>query len=147
VEGRLHPATCGEVGLVLRWWGDFMADADEQAGRPRGSSAHVVPDEAAMLRRIDGHAVWFWEVDGQPVHLTCVNPPTFGVARIGPVFTPVEHRGRGYASAAVAELSQRLLADGTRVFLYTDQANPTSNAVYRSLGYEPVVDMVDLLLV
>lgn len=28
----------------------------------------------------------------------------------------------------------------------SDQANPTSNAIYQRLGYEPVVDMVNLLV-
>ena len=71
-------------------------------------------------------------------------PAGFGVARIGPVYTPREHRGRGYASAAVAEVSRRLLDEGVRVCLFTDQANPTSNRIYQALGYRPVVDMANL---
>ena len=55
-----------------------------------------------------------------------------------------EERGHGYASAAVAEVSRRLLAAGHRVCLFTDQANPTSNRIYQALGYEPVVDMATL---
>ena len=31
------------------------------------------------------------------------------------------------------------------VLLYTDLANPTSNALYQRLGYEPVNDSVQLL--
>ena len=81
-----------------------------------------------------------------PRHLTGANPPAYGVARIGPVFTPKEHRGRGYASAAVAEVSRQLQAEGSRVTLFTDQANPTSNRIYVALGFEPVVDMVDLTI-
>ena len=69
-----------------------------------------------------------------------------GVARIGPVYTPKEHRGHGYASRAVAEVSQLLLDRGVRCCLFTDQANPTSNRIYESIGYRPVVDMVNLLV-
>jgi predicted GNAT family acetyltransferase len=65
---------------------------------------------------------------------------------VGPVYTPPEHRGRGYASAAVAEVSRQILAAGDRACLFTDQANPTSNRIYESLGYRPVGDMVNLLV-
>jgi len=62
-------------------------------------------------------------------------------AAIGAVFTPLEHRGHGYASACVAALSQRQL-DAGREFccLYTDLANPTSNKIYQAIGYVPVTD-------
>ena len=77
---------------------------------------------------------------GEVVHLTAHNPPSFGVARIGPVFTPKEHRGQGYASAGVAGVSRLLREQGADVCLYTDQANPTSNKIYAAIGYVPVVD-------
>ncbi len=97
--------------------------------------------------RIRRGRLWMWVDEGDtPRHLTGANPPAFGVARIGPVFTPKEHRGRGYASAAVAEVSRLLLAEGARVTLFTDQANPTSNRIYVALGFEPVVDMVELTI-
>ncbi|MGC4856996.1 GNAT family N-acetyltransferase, partial [Micromonospora sp. DT4] len=67
--------------------------------------------------------------------------------RIGPVYTPPAQRGRGWASNAVAEVSRRIQADGARVCLFTDQANPTSNKIYTALGYQPVVDMANLIIV
>ncbi len=76
--------------------------------------------------------MFLWEVDGEPVHLTGRNPASYGAARIGPVYTPREHRGRGYASATVAELSRRILDEGDRPCLFTDQANPVSNRVYEA---------------
>ena len=48
------------------------------------------------------------------------------------------------AGAAVAAVSRTLLDAGARVCLFTDQANPTSNALYQRLGFEPVVDMANL---
>ncbi len=57
------------------------------------------------------------------------------------MYTPSEERGRGYASNLVAEVSARMLDDGAAAcFLYTDLANPTSNAVYRRIGYEQVAE-------
>ncbi len=64
--------------------------------------------------------------------------------RIGAVYTPPKYRGRGYATACVAALSQRMLDTGLAFcFLYTDLSNPTSNNIYQRLGYHPVRDVVD----
>jgi predicted GNAT family acetyltransferase len=66
-----------------------------------------------------------------------------GVARVAPVYTPPERRGAGYGAAVTAAISQLALARGAEsVVLFTDLANPTSNSLYRRLGYEPVEDRV-----
>jgi len=63
------------------------------------------------------------------------------VARIAPVFTPPGYRRRNYASALVGELSRELFEQGKRaMFLTTDVANPTSNSIYRKIGYLPAAD-------
>ncbi len=148
VAGELRRTEDHEVDLALAWYDAFLADADEQAGRVRGTSAPAeVPTREDILRRIRGGQLWFWtDGDGTPVNLTAANPPGFGVSRLGPVYTPPEQRGRGFASAAVAELSTRLLGEGVRVCLFTDQANPTSNGIYQALGFRPVVDMANLVV-
>jgi predicted GNAT family acetyltransferase len=147
VPGGLQAATEDDVELVMEWFGAFMGDADEQAGRPRGASAHEVPDRAEMLHRLRTGRLWFWVNEaGERVHLTGVSPPSFGVARVGPVYTPLAQRGRGWASNAVAEISRRIQAEGARVCLYTDQANPTSNKIYAAVGYQPVADMANLVI-
>ena len=61
--------------------------------------------------------------------------------RIGLVYTVPEHRRRGYAAALVAAAVREQLAEGKqRLFLTTDAANPTSNAIYARLGFQPVSD-------
>jgi len=145
VAGRLRPAMTEEQELVTSWYDAFMADADEQAGRPAGSSPHetLAPDE--MRRRIEGGRIFLWEDgDGTPVNVTAATMPTYGVSRIGPVFTPKEQRGRGYGSQAVYRVSKLLRDSGERACLFTDQANPTSNKIYEALGYERLVDMANL---
>jgi hypothetical protein len=147
VPGGLQAATEDDVELVMEWFGAFMGDADEQAGRPRGASAHEVPGRAEMLRRLRAGTLWFWVSEaGERVHLTGVSPPSFGVARVGPVYTPPAQRGRGWASNAVAEISRRIQTGGARACLFTDQANPTSNKIYATLGYHPVADMANLVI-
>jgi hypothetical protein len=64
---------------------------------------------------------------------------SFGVPR-----RRARERRRGYGSAVTAAVTAERLAAGRRFcFLYTDLANPTSNRIYASLGYEPVCDSVD----
>lgn len=146
-SGRLRAARLDEVMVVKGWYDAFMADADEQAGRPAGSSFHEAPDEEDLLRRIEARVIWLWvDGDDRPVHLTAASTPSYGVSRIGPVYTPREERGHGYASAAVAAVSRRILDHGNRACLFTDQANPTSNKIYEALGYRPLVDMANLVV-
>jgi hypothetical protein len=144
-EGRLRPATLAEQDLVAGWYAAFMTDADEQAGRVPGASPHESPEPDELRRRIEGGRLFLWEdAAGTPVHLTAASTPSYGVSRIGPVFTPREQRGRGYASQAVFRVSAFLRDHGERACLFTDQANPTSTKIYEALGYERVVDMANL---
>jgi GNAT superfamily N-acetyltransferase len=145
--GGLRPATAAELELCLAWFAAFARAADEQAGRDPGSHPDVSMTGDWMLRRIEQQEVWFW-VDGEdePVHVTGSNPPAFGVVRLGPVYTPPERRGRGFAGNAVADLSRRALGAGHVPCLFTDRANPVSTRLYAGLGYRPVVDMVDLVI-
>ncbi|MGV1009093.1 MAG: GNAT family N-acetyltransferase [Dermatophilaceae bacterium] len=147
VPGTLRTASAEHLELALAWFEAFSADADEQAGRPRGVSAHPVPDREGMLRAIAAGRIWLWtDATGAPVHVTSVSRPSFGAVRLGPVYTPPSERGRGYASAAVAAVTRHLLTAGATPCLFTDQANPTSNAIYQRLGYLPLVDMANLLI-
>lgn len=64
-------------------------------------------------------------------------------ARIGMVYTLRDRRRRGYATSLVASIVRERIAAGVkRVFLTTDVANPTSNAVYARIGFRPVGDEV-----
>jgi len=142
--GRLRSATRGDAELCLGWFRDFAQAAAEQAGR---HEPHAMEEFAMdeMLVRIDDGIIWLWEDEaGEVVHLTAANLPANGVTRIGPVYTPRDRRGHGYASRAVAEISQRYVEQGVRCCLFTDQANPVSNRIYEAIGYRQVVDMVNL---
>jgi predicted GNAT family acetyltransferase len=82
--------------------------------------------------------LWLWE-DGEPVCMLAHNETTPRTARIGPVFTPRSARGKGYATAAVSDLTRRLLAGGRAwCLLFADVANPTAMGMYRRIGYEEV---------
>jgi predicted GNAT family acetyltransferase len=99
----------------------------------RGSSATCWRQTVGP--RIARGGIFIWDDDG-PVSLVGANPPVAGVVRIGPVYTPPEHRRRGYAGHAVAEVSRRALQAGaSRCMLFTDLANLTSNKIYAEVGF------------
>jgi RimJ/RimL family protein N-acetyltransferase len=144
--GRPRLARADDVDLVMAWYAAFARDAAAQAGR---AEPHAMEenDREAMLRRIDDETVWVWEDEtGSAVHVTGASRPMFGVSRIGPVYTPPQHRGRGCAGATVAAVSRRFLDEGARVCLFTDQANPVSNALYERLGFRRLVDQANFVL-
>lgn len=127
-----------EHRAVLAAWS--QAFEEEARTAPPGPTDHdAVADR--WIRGI-GRTAWLWVDEGRPVSLTGVGGLTPQGIRVGPVYTPPELRGRGYASNLVAEASQLQLDGGRRfVFLFTDLANPTANKIYQSIGYEPVIDM------
>ncbi|WP_182377342.1 GNAT family N-acetyltransferase [Nocardioides sp. WS12] len=148
VAGSLRPVRADEAELALAWIREFFLDANEQAGRDRNDGHHADHfSRADIEQKLADDVLRFWvDEDDRPVHLTGWNPPAYEVARVGPVFTPKEQRGKGLASAAVAQVSAELQEAGNRVILFTDQANPTSNAIYQALGYEAVADTIELRL-
>ncbi|MEP6625560.1 MAG: GNAT family N-acetyltransferase [Acidimicrobiia bacterium] len=91
-------------------------------------------------RRIAAGELWVWDHEG-PVSFLGVSAPIADAVRIGPVYTPADLRGLGYASALVAASSRAARADGLRCLLYTDLNNPQSNSIYRALGYRSVAEL------
>jgi RimJ/RimL family protein N-acetyltransferase len=135
--GTARMAADADAKLTADW---FAAFADEVDDMGKGED-----QSAAARTKIRQAGVMVWEHDSQPVSIACNTVPVTGMVRIGPVYTPPEARGRGYASAATAALSQRLLEAGAEeVVLFTDLANPVSNSIYQRIGYRPVEDRVVL---
>jgi GNAT superfamily N-acetyltransferase len=135
--GAPRPITGGaDLDLALVWWEAFLAEAGAPGRDHRG---------ALEYRMKGGGAVWFWERNGEPVCLAGRHPTVNRVARVGPVYTPPEHRGHGYAAALTAAVSQQALDDGaTAVTLFADAANTTSNGVYRRIGFRVIGTVVNL---
>lgn len=131
--GRFQLAQRAHLELIGEWIRAFA----EEAHMPDIRSTSIAADKIAAK------AMFLW-VDEEPVSLAGWTGRSPHGIRIGPVYTPPGKRGRGYAAAVVAAASQRALDSGAELcFLYTELGNPTSNALYQRLGYEPVCDVMD----
>jgi predicted GNAT family acetyltransferase len=141
-SGRMRYATAADAGLMLDWHLAFEREAMHEA-EPDEARAHRAVEIRIKASKQRGLALW---EDGDVVSFAGYGGATPNGIRIGPVYTPLELRGRGYASALVAELSASLLAADRRFcFLYTDLANPTANKIYERIGYERVCDSAEIV--
>jgi uncharacterized protein len=129
VGGRMRQASLDDRDLVLAWTHAFFVDV--------GQDARDL--EPVVERRIQAGHFWLWE-DGGPASMAANSEPVEGVIRVQAVYTPPEWRNHGYAGACVADLSRRMQEAGHRCILYTDLGNPTSNSVYRRIGYRAVAE-------
>ena len=139
-RGTWRIADARDRDLIAEW---FVAFHDEATPESPTVDARGVADR--IIAQV-GRTGYLWEDGGEVVSLVGAGGATPNGIRIGPVYTPPDRRGRGYASALTAAASQDQLDRGRRfVFLFTDLANPTSNKIYQAIGYEPVCD-VDVYL-
>jgi predicted GNAT family acetyltransferase len=131
--GRLREPYEHDRALVMKWRAAFAIEAD------RTDPEQATKAAAEPLQR--STHLMLWEVEGIPVSMAGFTGRTPHGVRVAWVYTPPENRGKGFAGACVAALSQKLLDEGRKFcFLYTDLTNPTSNHVYQTIGYEPVTD-------
>jgi predicted GNAT family acetyltransferase len=136
--GKMRLVEESDLHLLTQWVQEFRKEIGEQL--PIDDSREVAE------QRIRDRQMVFWEVDGTPVGTAGAIGPTRNGIRIVLVYTPPEHRGRGYASNLVAALSQQQLDAGRKFcFLNTDEANPTSNKIYIALGYRPVCETIQIM--
>ncbi|MDQ1743826.1 MAG: hypothetical protein QOE23_2165 [Pseudonocardiales bacterium] len=138
--GGARAAVPADLDLLMDWLVRFHDEAE-------ASSAS--PPRAIYQRRVELGLVWLWEDERQiPVSMASRNVLVAGVSRIGPVYTPPEQRRHGYGAAVTAACTQDALDRGARqVVLFTDLANPTSNAIYQQIGYRAVDDRLILRFV
>lgn len=111
--------------------------------------AMSTPAEAA--RKIDSFIelkeVYVWEVGNEVVSCIKKSRPSKHGITVSFVFTPKKHRRKGYARTLVAEVTEELLGEYDFVMLYTDLQNPTSNKIYKEIGFEQIATPVHLKIV
>jgi ribosomal protein S18 acetylase RimI-like enzyme len=130
--GRARVAAPGDRQLAMGFIDAFQAEAGAHGTDPAEWFGSTQPDGR----------VWLWEDAGGSVTAMAGRTATSaGVARIAPVYTPPEHRRRGYGAAVTAACSADALARGAgHVVLFADRANATSNRVYQRIGFERIAE-------
>ena len=130
IEGQLRQAGPSDRGLMIEWTRAFQQEIGESAK----------DTELRVDRGLAGGQLWVWDQNGETTSMAVSRDPVQGVVRVSGVYTPPEKRKHGYAAACVHSLSKHLRAGGYRCVLYTDLANPTSNSIYRRIGYRAVAE-------
>jgi predicted GNAT family acetyltransferase len=139
VPGAPRRAGATDLALLAQWREDF---ANEATGGLRGHGTALQQVRRSLAA---GAVAMLWELGGQPLAWASASAPVAGMSRIGPVYTPPQHRGHGYGSAvtaATAGWAQQ--ARAKHVVLHTDLANPISNTIYPRIGFRPMHDAVEI---
>lgn len=136
--GKLRLATVNDYDILLSWYQAFVEEAHS------GNPTQV---EKVTSQKINNQEMFVWEdALARVVSMAAKTRPIINVISIGPVYTPPQERGKGYASNCVAALSQHLLDSGWKTCsLFTDLSNPTSNSIYQKLGYHPLEDFNEII--
>ena len=99
--------------------------------------------EAEVKEKVEGlyksEHCYVLKVNGTPVSLCGFNAALPDIIQVGPVWTPVEFRGRGYAQSAVYLNLERVRNQELKQsVLFTDEANLAAIQCYKSLGFVQV---------
>ena len=137
-RGHARAATTRDLDLLVAWHRAFEIEV--------GMIAVPTPLEERVALRINHQQLVLWIDDDTVVSMAGANPLPAASARIGPVYTPPEARGRGYAQAVTAAASVHVQRDCSRtVFLFTDANYPASNKAYQRIGFVHMADHAHLL--
>lgn len=137
VPGEFRLGGMADVGLLAQYLQAFMTAVV-------GSDVEDRPQLRIRQSLVLGNAHGIWSDDGVVRAVARASIPQRGMSRVGLVYTPPEHRRRGYGAAVTAAASRWALDAGADdVVLFTDLANPTSNSIYQRIGYVPVYDAVE----
>lgn len=131
VRGSFRAAGSDDRSTLIEWARAFVDELE----------LHPEDAESIVDLRLEREQFWVWDDDGL-ASMVSASRPAAGVARVQYVYTPHDRRGSGYATACVAQLSQVLVDRGLRCVLFTDVGNATSNAIYRRIGYEAVMEVL-----
>ena len=129
-EGQLRQAGPRDRSLMILWTRAFQNEIGESAA----------DTELRVDRGLAARQLWLWDQNGETTCMAVGREPVQGVVRLSGVYTPPEKRKHGYAAACVHALSKHLRGSGYRCVLYTDLGNPTSNSIYRRIGYRAVAE-------
>jgi len=131
IEGKLEKGRIDQLDQIAPWMQAFYREA-----------MHADNDEFAYQTaksKIELGELYLWSLNGVPQTVCCASRPTPNGITLNFVYTPPASRRQGLATKIVAEVSSKMLEEGYRFCsLFTDLSNPTSNSIYKKIGYREV---------
>ncbi|MGB5335382.1 MAG: GNAT family N-acetyltransferase [Woeseiaceae bacterium] len=120
---------------IVRYWGQFYG---EEKPAP-------VDVSDFMARKLSEGDLYIWDDHGPRTMIALSGRVGRGI-RVSAVYTPPEHRGKGYASAGVAEICRREL-DGSRDFVtLVAEIDDPAERMYQRLGFYKIGERSCFLL-
>ena len=135
--GTWKVASKKEGPLLEKWLMAFQ----KETGLPLRTAAE---NKWKIEKFIEEKEVYVWEVDGEVVSCMKKSRPSKHGISVSFVYTPEQHRRKGYAQNLVAEVTEELLMEFDFVLLYTDSPTPASSRIYREIGYEEIANPIDI---
>ena len=137
--GKFEMADSNDLDLITE---GSMTFENEKSPAVRKSKEQVLK---ITQNKIALGEVFKWTDKGNVVCVATINRKTKNAGIIGLVYTPEEYRRNGYATSHVQKLSEYILQNGFKYCgLFTDKANPTSNHIYKKIGYKPITEFMDI---
>lgn len=134
VSGEVRAATASDFEMLVDWFINFGHDTGLGTNYSRDEACRNI--RSKLEKPILG-GIRIWMDEGKSVSMAAATRELPHGGNISLVYTPNEFRGRGYASAVTAHVSQEILDLGKSFCcLSTDMANPTSNKIYQTIGYK-----------
>jgi predicted GNAT family acetyltransferase len=95
--------------------------------------------EKLSIRHINNKSLYLLKNNlGQIVSMAASTRGSTNGGTISLVYTPEDHRGKGYGSLVTAKVSEIVLKEKKFANLFTDLTNPTSNSIYKKIGYKMI---------
>lgn len=139
-EGEFKPARMEALDYLAEWANQFQHDAHAFPKKTKGE----IRSNIKMLISKNNLFNWF-NNRNELVSMAGMIRSTSNIGIVGLVYTPKHFRGKGFAKSCVHKLSEHILNSGHKhCGLFTESTNPTSNKIYKEIGYEVSAEFSDI---
>lgn len=135
IGGALRQADESDREMIKLWANQYSAEKPAP-----------IPIGEFLLRKMRDGDLYIWDHLG-PKTMLSLTKHSASVAKISAAFTPMEFRGRGYASAAVASITNSLLENGyDYISLMVEAGADHLHRMYDRLGFQRQGRRVNMIL-
>lgn len=140
-DGEFKPARMEALDYLAEWANQFQHDAN---AFPKKTKTEIRSNIKNLISK--GHLFNWFNGRNELVSMAGLIRSTSNIGIVGLVYTPKHFRGKGYAKSCVQKLSEHILNNGNKYCgLFTESSNPTSNKIYKEVGYEVSIEFSDIV--